>query len=75
MLVALPIVFLVGGVGNLVSPKLPKNIDAMPKDTQEMYTKIYEQECVEWRVWTSICSILFAVCVALWLVAELFDLL
>ena len=82
MLMALPIVFLVGGVGNLMPPKLPKNIDTMPKDTQEMYTKIYEQECVEWkntskskRVWTSICSILFAVCVALWLVAELFDLL
>ena len=54
----------------------------MPKDTQEMYTEIYEQECVEWnntskskRVWTSICSILFAVSVAFWLVVELFDLL
>lgn len=69
MLITLPIVFLVGGVCNLMPPKLPKNIDTMPKDTQEMYTKIYEQECVEWnntskskRVWTSICSILFAVC-------------
>ncbi len=82
MLVSLPIVFLVGGVSNLMPPKLPKNIDTMPKDTQEMYTEIYEQECVEWnntseskRVWTSIYSVLFAACLAFWLVMELFDVL
>lgn len=62
MLVSLPIVFLVGSVSNLMPPRLPKNIDTMPKETQEMYTKYMNKNA--WSgitpVSLNVCGLLFA---------------